>query len=480
MFGKTEMVKDGSVVGPTTPKTGNVAAAKKRSLALLKGALKGSKKGWSAQTKKKRKGNGTSTPKRSETEDSKGASPAGSGGGQTIERTRVNLVDFSFGELPPETKTIVELQATAMSPFPKRVTLSMLVVTGKHRGPIGLFVATGADAVSVGSSAACSNILGSLQCESMSGQYCVLCPQASDLGAGALASACADPGMMGLLKRHVLSRVDFIVEFRSCIRQGADVAIVQSLTMNRVPGTVGSTQGLGEELSAAFGMDTTFYSDSNRQSASMTSLFAQATDAMNLPRYTLSLQGHRSVGKQRHSSLLHYSVLRDTEHMVWRALLASGILCVGPPEVDDDDVGSTRFYFQEPFSSDGGSATNDDGRSFTHVFSDQRGICELFVTPGDHVTKGQLVCKLHNLGHGLECTTQAVQSPADGEVLATTIKPIVAPGDYIALVGTSVAGAHNGTMGSPPYSTPSLPEVSEKEDSSCSDGEVSEAGSELY
>ena len=50
------MVKDGSVVGPTTPKTGNVAAAKKRSLALLKGALKGSKKGWSAQTKKKRKG----------------------------------------------------------------------------------------------------------------------------------------------------------------------------------------------------------------------------------------------------------------------------------------------------------------------------------------------------------------------------------------------------------------------------------------
>ena len=74
------MVKDGSVVGPTTPKTGNVAAAKKRSLALLKGALKGSKKGWSAQTKKKRKGNGTSTPKRSETEDSKGASPAGSGG----------------------------------------------------------------------------------------------------------------------------------------------------------------------------------------------------------------------------------------------------------------------------------------------------------------------------------------------------------------------------------------------------------------
>ena len=106
------MVKD---TAPRTPKTGNVAAAKKRSLSLLRGALKDSKKSLSESRKKQRKGNGKLN--RQEPQD-KGPSWTGrevdSDSVGAVERTRVNLSEFSFGALLPETKTFIELQAIVM------------------------------------------------------------------------------------------------------------------------------------------------------------------------------------------------------------------------------------------------------------------------------------------------------------------------------------------------------------------------------
>lgn len=334
----------------------------------------------------------------------------------TLESYVGSLHTFSLHHFKPDTKVHARLTTIRLMPEPKLLEIQLIVVTGKHQGPVGLFASTGMDCVAVGARAASVGIAESVSTESMSGQYVALVNSTCHPGDP---EETVDPhGLLDELQTFLLPQVDFVVEFRDCHR-GQKLSIPPSLTITRKLGSVSSTQGMGEELNSAFGLETVFLATGHKKhSIVMTSKFAAMTDAQNIPRYTISQRTPSTEG----AGGLYYSIVHDAEQRIWRGLLAAGILCIQPPGLEEN-IPLIANHFLEPFEEDD---QEDDG----YNFAPSSGMCELFVKAEQHVQEDELICKIHSVGLRPVC----LRAQVDGIVVAITSRPIVHKGDFVCLV----------------------------------------------
>jgi hypothetical protein len=385
-----------------------------------------------------------------------------------------SLFAFNFTSIAPGTKTQVKLTHVVNSQhgIPMKQTITLYIVTGMQNGPIGLYNSS-CDAVS---ETASLKVFHALDCKTMSGQYVILSEE-------------IPTRLLQLFSEKIVTQIDYFVEFRGCYR-GKAICIPPCVVTSVDEYVLGNTQALGLELLSSFGIELVLYSNSmvkkeqeepnnyciisspsdftreksvnlsipSRQTLNesnkinccktlLTSKLAVQVDKFVIPRYTICQDFTSHAG-------LHYTYFKNVEQMIWRSLLAGSVVLNTPPGMEEEQINSIVHSCYEPFSQNlsiendfqlqehSGDNYEDANKASSsklfenHLYSNNlsdKGVVELFVQPGEKVSKSQLVALVHSSKGGKQTTTRIV-SQFGGIITAVLVEPSVNYGDFIACV----------------------------------------------